>query len=55
MLGSGEEVKRSLLRGISQVSEKLEEIEGKANGSYGYPNNRNTTSKSQTDTMLFLS
>ena len=42
MLGSGEEVKRSLLRGISQVSEKLEEIEGKADGSYGYPNNRNT-------------
>ena len=44
---------KSLLRGISQVSEELEETEGKTDGSY--PNNMNTKSKSQTDTMLFLS
>lgn len=46
---------KSLLHGIGQASEKPQERAGKADGSYGYPNSRNTTSKSQTDTMLFLS
>lgn len=46
---------KSLLHGIGQASEKPQERAGKAHGSYGYPNSRNTTSKSQTDIMLFLS